>query len=287
MDRDAGVRTIPQAGLRPGRSGGCGSAAGHRRFSERLGSWLNRLLRKPRIAAVPPGRPTTPEDRRDRAGRRGPEQGGILLQADRSVRSAAARGRAGRNSASDKHRGHPVQFPQDAAQTSLEAAVSECYRRMRSSLWIPGRSLIDRPQHSSELLDIIWWIAAVQHRVTVRADGDQISLRDHGIRGSHSVQRSLVVDVNEALAWVAVPLLKTQVAHRASQTVMMDAVVACLGITLVAIHRHSLDIPFVVAILHVQLADRCWLIGWGKARKGWTGKRRQSALGLVTLVLGE
>ncbi len=101
------------------------------------------------------------------------------------------------------------------------------------------------------------------------------------------MQRPLVVNVNEAPAGVAVPLLETQVAYRATQTVMIDAAGAGLGITLVAIHRHSLDIPLLVAVPLAQLADRCWLIGWGQERKGWTGKRRQSALGLVTLVLGE
>ena len=147
--------------------------------------------------------------------------------------------------------------------------------------------MIDWPQHPSELLDIIWRIAAVQHRVTVRTDRNQIKFRVHGIRGPQTAQRPHVVDVNEALARVAVPLLETQVANRASQTVIIDAGVARFRISLVAIHRHSLDIPFLVAILLGQLADCCWLIGWGKARKSWTGKRRQSGLGLVMLILGE
>ena len=143
---------------------------------------------------------------------------------------------------------------------------------------IPGESSIDRSQHPSELLDIIRRIAAVQHRVTVRADRDQISFRVHGVRGSQSVQRTLVVDVDEALARVAVPLLETQVAHPASQAVMINAVVTRLGVPLVAIHRHSVDIPLLVDIVLAQLADCCWLVRWGQARKGWAGKRRQSGL---------
>ena len=155
------------------------------------------------------------------------------------------------------------------------------------SLQTPGPSLCDRPQHPSELLDIVGRIAAVQHRVTVWADRDQIGFRVHEIRCSHSVQRTLVVDVNEALARFAVPLLETQVAYRASQTMMIDAGVTPLGVPLVAIHRHSLNIPFLVDILLAQLADCCWLIRWGQARKGWAGKRWQSALGFVTLFFRE
>ena len=128
------------------------------------------------------------------------------------------------------------------------------------SLQTPGPSLPDRSQHPSELLDIIGRIAAVQHRVTVWADRDQIGFRVHRVRGSHSVQRTLVVDVNEALARFAVPLLETQVAYRASQTMMVDAGVTRLGVPLVAIHRHSLDIPFLVDILLAQLTDCCWLM---------------------------
>ena len=161
------------------------------------------------------------------------------------------------------------------------------HRTDAESLQTPGPSLCDRSQHPSELLDIIGLIAAVQHRVTVWADRDQIGFRVHRVRGSHSVQRTLVVDVNEALARFAVPLLETQVAYRASQTMMVDAGVTRLGVPLVAIHCHSLDIPFLVDILLAQLTDCCWLIRWGQARKGWAGKRWQSALGFVTLFFRE
>lgn len=96
-----------------------------------------------------------------------------------------------------------------------------------------------------------------------------------------------MVDVNEALARFAVPLLEAQVAYRASQTMMIDAGVTRPGVPLVAIYRHPLDISFLVDILLAQFADCCWLIRWGQAREGWAGKWRQSALGFVTLFLGE
>ena len=127
----------------------------------------------------------------------------------------------------------------------------------------------------------------MQHRVTVRTDGDQISLRVHGFRGSPSVERPLVVDVDEVLTRIAIALLETQVTDRASQTMMIDAAGAGLGIALVAIHRDPLDIPFLIVILLAQLAHRGWVIGRSQAGKSWTGERGQSASGFVTLVLGK
>ena len=101
----------------------------------------------------------------------------------------------------------------------------------------------------------------MQHRVTVRTDGDQIRLRVDGFRGSPSVERPLVMDVDEVLTRMAIALLETQVTDRASQTMMIDAAGARLGIALVAIHRDPLDIPFLMVILLAQLAHRGWVIG--------------------------
>ena len=81
------------------------------------------------------------------------------------------------------------------------------------------------------------------------------------------MQRTRVVNVDEALAWVAVSLLETQVAYRAPQAVMIDAGVTRLGVPLVAIHRHSLDIPLLVDIVLAQLADCCWPI-WRSTASG-------------------
>jgi len=69
------------------------------------------------------------------------------------------------------------------------------------------------------------------------------------------------MDVNEAFSGVAVPLLETKVANGASDAVMFDAGLACLGIPLIPIHGHSLDISFPVAILLAHLAYCRWLVG--------------------------
>lgn len=101
------------------------------------------------------------------------------------------------------------------------------------------------------------------------------------------MQRPPVVDVDEPLARVAIPLLKTQVAYGALQTVMFDANGARLGIPFVAIHRHLLDIALAVVFLLAHLADRRRTVGWGHDRKRGVRQGRQSVLGLAKLLLCE
>ncbi|OJB12972.1 hypothetical protein BGV48_12160 [Burkholderia ubonensis] len=104
-------------------------------------------------------------------------------------------------------------------------------------------SILDKPlQFFNGQNDIV----AVEHRMTVRADGTQIGDRIDLMFFLVLGQRSKVMYVNETLAQRTILCAEIEGADNTRRSPVLDTLSASFGISLVTIHRYLLDAAFAI-----------------------------------------
>src|SRR5690606_1477904 len=110
--------------------------------------------------------------------------------------------------------------------------------------WSPGMTLSTAPlDQLPDSINRCRWIGPMDHRMTVRAQGNEVAPRIQNIRFANRTERTQVVHMNKASADIAVNGFEIKVAGGASTTMCRNANLACHGVSLIGVDRHALDGP--------------------------------------------
>src|SRR5437879_4874645 len=104
----------------------------------------------------------------------------------------------------------------------MNAASQRSERAATAASAVSYNSSLGRSEDCTQLLDIVRWLAFVEHRVEVGANRHHVLDRDQPITRPKRGERAFVVDVDEAFADLTVSFLKSNLAPRAPCPVMAN-----------------------------------------------------------------